>query len=298
MLKRISISILLLLVGCDRQEPPPAGLRLVSTAPHLTEALCAIGAGNLLVGRTDACDYPPEALTRVPAVGGFGTPWLEPLLHCRPTHVVETILASPEIASRLEAAGIAFVHVPIRQLDDIPASLLQLGQLTGHEAEAAHVAQSIREGLRAAREERRGTGLSPRVLVLLTPDTPMTVGRSAFVSELLELAGGINVGRDCAVDYYQISLEWVLTQNPDMILCLFETFGHDPCRLLEQQIGWRSLAAIRQQRVYTVPGLNTVCRPGPRVLEGLAQIKELLARDARRSVSTASSGGKNSHALF
>lgn len=273
---------LLVLMGCAPQERPVTGLRIVSTAPHLTEALFAIGAGDLLVGRTEVCDDPPEALKQVPIVGGFGTPWLESLLAVQPTHVVETILANPGITNTLKGLAISVVHVPVFKLREIPESLLQLGALTGHPTEAAQVAEAIRKGLCEAREGSPALTNAPRVLLLLTADTPMTAGRSAFVSELLELAGGINVGSAREVDYYQISVEWLLAQNPEMIICLFETYRQDPCRLLEQQIGWKALAAVRQHRVYAVPKLNTVCRPGPRVLEGLAQFKEILAQDARQ----------------
>jgi len=276
--------IVLLLSACARQEtqPGPPRMRLVSTAPHLTETLCAIGAGDLLVGRTDVCDYPPETIKNLPVIGGFGTPWMEPLLTVRPTHVVETILADPEIDNRLKRLTISVVHVPVTGLDDIPGALLQLGELTGHTTEATGLATKIREGLHDAGLESRALTHHPRVLLLLAPDTPITAGRPAFVSELLELAGGINVGRESLSDYYQFSLEWLITQDPDIILCLFEMPDDDPCSLFEQQIGWKALTAVRQRRVYTVPDLNTVSRPGPRVLEGLEQLKNLLARDARQ----------------
>jgi len=275
--------IALCLSGCMRQETQsdPSRMRLVSTAPNLTESLYAIGAGDLLVGRTDVCDYPPEQVKNVPVTGGFATPWLEPLLAVRPTHLVETILADPESENRLKRLSISVVHVPILGLADIPGSLLQLGELTGHTTEATDLATTIRAGLHAAELESRALTEHPRVLLLFAPDTPITAGRHAFVSELLELAGGINVGRESQSDYYQVSLEWLIRQNPDVILCLFDTYAHDPCALFEQQIGWKALTAVRQHRVYALPDLNTVSRPGPRVLDGLAQLKHLLARDAR-----------------
>jgi len=283
MIQRIFIGILLFLAGCARQEAPASALRLVSTAPHLTEALCAIGAGDLLVGRTDACDYPTERLQKIPAVGGFGTPSLESLLEQRPTHLVETILAKPDIKSTLEPVGISVVHVPIRLLADIPPALRQLGELTGHTREATRLAETIQRGIREAQGKQSLSKTAPRVFLLLTPDTPMTLGKSTFVSELLELAGGVNVGRESLADYYHVSLEWLLEKDPDLILCLYETYGQDPCHLLKEQIGWKALSAVRHQRVYTLPDLNSACRPGPRVLEGLGQFKTVLARDAQEA---------------
>ncbi len=282
-----ALAVLLLLSGCGRRESGPSAapdrIRLVSTAPHLTECVCAIGAGDLLAGRTESCDYPPEALRAVPVTGGFGTPWLEPLLAARPTHVLETVLADPEVRRRLDALKIPVVHVPCTRLDEIPGALRQLGSLTGHAPQAEQLAATIQRGIGNARAQVAASTARPCVLLLFAPDTPITAGEHAFIAELLELAGGINIGRDSSADYYHVSLEWVLEQNPDMLLCVFDTAGRPPLSFFEAQTGWKALRAVRGRRVYTVPDLNTVSRPGPRVLEGLAQLKAVLDLDARRT---------------
>jgi len=280
------LPVLLLLAGCSRTAEQPAGeepLRLVSTAPNLTECVCAIGAGELLVGRTESCDYPPEAVRRVPVTGGFGTPYLEPLLAARPTHVLETVLADPEITRQLLALKIPTVHVPCARLEEVPDALCQLGALTGHEVQARRLADSIRAGIGLARDQASALTRRPRVLLLFAPDTPITAGRSTFISGLLDLAGGTSIGKASPIDYYHVSLEWLLQENPDIILCLFETPADEPVALFAAQTGWSALKAVRERRVYTVRDLAAVSRPGPRVLEGLAQLKEVLARDARRT---------------
>ncbi len=287
--KGVSVCVVLLfLAGCARETPLPevSRLRLVSTAPNITECVCAIGAGDLLVGRTETCDYPPAAVRKIPVTGGFATPWLEPLLAARPTHVLETVLGDPDIKRRLDVLKIPVVHVPCTRLEEIPGALCQLGKLTGHASQAESLAAAVRRGVGEARAHAAAVTNRPRVLLLFAPDTPITSGRNAFISELLELAGGINIGRCSEADYYHVSLEWVLEQNPDMILCIFDTSGRPPRSLFERQTGWKALNAVLDHRVYTVPDLNTVSRPGPRVLEGLAQLKEVLSLDASGHASS------------
>ena len=279
----VSLAVPLLLAGCARPTALPASgrPRLVSTAPNLTECVFAIGAGDCLVGRTESCDFPPE-VRRIPAVGGFGTPSLEPLLAARPTHVLETVLADAGVGRRLTALGIPVVHIPCARLADIPSALLQLGELTGCSAQAEKLAGEIQSGLAAARAEAPAVTSRPRVALLFAPDTPVTAGRRAFISELLDLAGGDNIGGASDADYYHVSLEWLLQQNPDILLCLFDAPVKDLGAYFASQTGWSALDAVRQRRVYSVSDLNTASRPGPRVLEGLAQLKHVLALDARR----------------
>jgi iron complex transport system substrate-binding protein len=224
---------------------------------------------------------PPEA-ARVPTVGGFGTPQLEPLLAVRPTHVLESVLADPEVARRLQALSIPVVHVPCSTLQDVPAALVQLGELTGFRDKARQLAAQLQGGLAAARDESAARTARPKVALLLAPDAPITAGRRAFISELLALAGGDNVGDASETDYYHFSLEWLLVQDPDLIICLFETAVREPASLFSDQTGWRSLRAVRQRRVYTVSDLSAVSRPGPRLLEGLEQLKKVLRLDADR----------------
>ncbi len=279
----LSLSVL---AACIRQAPLPtdAGLRLVSTAPHLTECLCAISAAHLLVGRTATCDYPPETVREIPVVGDFGTPWLEPVLSVRPTHVLETVLSDPALRDRLTALHIPVVHVPCTRLDQIPGTLRQLGALCGCSARADRLAGDIQRGLEQSRQAALSRRIRPRVLLLFAPDTPITAGRNAFVAALLEHAGGINIGHAIDADYSRVSLEWIISQDPDLLLCIFETSSR-PVDVYAEQTGWRSLRAVRAGRVYTASDLNTVSRPGPRVLDGIAQVKAILDQDADRSMT-------------
>ena len=263
--------------GCKRTgtQPPPSGaVRLVSTAPNLTEIVFAIGAGNLLVGRTDVCDYPPDA-AHVPITGAFAKPWIEPLLAAHPTHVLESALADTSAKNHLDALGIPLVHVACSSLDDIPNAILQLGGLTGHATQAQALAAHIRAGLAEGSASRPHP--RPRVLLLFAPEPLITAGGGTFISEMLTLAGGDNVAAGVSKsEYFQVADEWLMRCDPDIILCLFDTQGRDPVSLFASRTGWQSLNAMRERRVKTVAGLDTVLRPGPRVLEGLAQLEKVI----------------------
>ena len=64
-------------------KPP---VRIVSLAPSITEMLFSMEAGEQLVGVTDFCDYPPEALKK-PKVG-YSNPNLETLVALQPDLII------------------------------------------------------------------------------------------------------------------------------------------------------------------------------------------------------------------
>ena len=115
----------------------------------------------------------------------------------------------------------------------------------------------------------------------------MTAGRNSFVSELVALAGGRNMGDDLACNYGAVSPEWVLTRNPDVILCLYPGADHHARKTVLSRLGWRSLRAALNNRVYDEFSLDTILRPGPRVLDGVEQLRRAIADNNQSSPSPA-----------
>ena len=95
----------------------PASLppRVVSLVPSLTEALFSLGLASHLVGVTDWCVHPAEAVAKLPKLGGTKTPSIPRILALAP----DLVIANHEEnrrrdVERLEAAGVA-------GLGDLPA---------------------------------------------------------------------------------------------------------------------------------------------------------------------------------
>ena len=270
-----------LATGCRKAErPAPAAasgaLRVVSLAPSITEIVCAIGAGSQLVGRSSACDYPPDVIKRVPVVGGFGVPSLERLLEVKPDLVLYADMADDTFARRLERAELRNARVRCTRLDEIPPAIRLVGILLHHDAPAKALAGNLENTFRAARTNAPPPGQRPSCLVIIWHDPLTAAGRNSFLSDLVTLAGGRNIGDDIDRDYFQVSGEWVLARDPDVILC-FVMAGNTPVRdSLTRQPGWDRLKAIRTGRVFTDFDNNVMLRPGPRVLDALAVLQKTL----------------------
>ena len=281
-LKAVMLTGLVLLAGCrptPGPTPVPSGrVRVASLAPSVTEIVCAIGAADLLVGRTTACDYPPDVVAKVPVIGGFGAPSLERLLAIRPDIVLYPDLADASIGPKLDRAGLRHARIACTRLNDIPAAIRTVGGHLHREKPANLLADELTRQIGAARASA-ATGQCPRVLVLIWNDPLTAAGRNSFLSEVVALAGGRNVGDDIARDYFQVSGEWVLTRNPDVVLCFFMANGGSVRQSVMQLPGWTRVKAVETGRVYDGFDNNLILRPGPRVMEGVRAIRACLARD-------------------
>lgn len=280
------LSLLLFLsAGCAGKRPvqPAPGekhLRIISLAPSITEMLYAIGAGDELVGRTTACDWPAEA-KKVPVVGAFGRPSLEVLASMRPDLVLDVDLADEQTGNRITAMHIRRERIRCQSPEDVPAALRSLGNLTGHVRQADSLAGVIEKGLDTFRKEASQKQNKTRIYLEIWDDPLWTGGRHSFVSSLINLAGGQNIGDIVDKEYFQISPEWVIQQNPDVIACMYMQNETPAADKVKSRPGWSGIAAVRNNRIYDNFDNNLYLRPGPRILEGIAGIKTLLEKNGR-----------------
>jgi len=264
--------------ACSRGARPGAAARVVSISPSTTEAVFAVGAGDLLVGRSRYCDYPPEA-ARLPAVGGFADPSLEAIVALRPTLVVGAHgPAGPALAEALSAHGIAVFFPETESIAQIEGMVVELGQRLGHEAEA-------RARVAAIEEARGQVGASvagqPRVRAAFLFDVAPVVaaGPGSFADELVREAGGENVVKAGGA-YPTLDLERLLALDPDVLLD-GASDEHGPSRVasMREAPGWKDMRAMREGRVRPLAA-SSVLRPGPRIGEGLAAVARALHEGA------------------
>jgi iron complex transport system substrate-binding protein len=266
--------------GCRRTGPAPVrsstAPRLVSLAPNLTEMIWAVGAGTQLVGRTSACDQPPE-VSSVPIVGGYGDPSIEMLISIQPDLVLFIDMLDKDFPARLKERGLEARHIPCLHLDDIPDALSEIGTLAGRPGQGEAAAAALRSDMAAARAAVSNAP-RPSVLVVLWTDPIYTVGKGSFVSELVELAGGRNMGDSVESPYFQAAPEWIIEKNPDVILCLFEGKPDEAVARIKGIPAFATLAAIRRNQVYAGFALDELLRPGPRVMRSVESLRHCLSQ--------------------
>ncbi|MEK6617907.1 MAG: helical backbone metal receptor, partial [Nitrospirota bacterium] len=161
---------------------PPA--RIVSLAPSITEVLFAIGLSEQIVGVTQFCDYPPEALAK-PKIGA-AFPNIESVLALQPDLVLAAReFIRPDVLSKLEQLKIATYILEAKTLEDILSHIQTLGRMLERTAAADGLATSMRR--RIADVKARTEPLPrPRLLYVLNSDPLVTVGPGSFIHQLIE----------------------------------------------------------------------------------------------------------------
>jgi iron complex transport system substrate-binding protein len=256
------------------------GARVVSISPSTTEAAFAIGAGDLLVGRSKYCDYPPEA-AKLPPVGGYADPSVEAIVALSPTLVIGARgPAGPALEQALAAHAIETFFPETESVAQIEGMLEELGKKLGRAEGAAAAVGRVRERREAVAKAVAGL---PKVRVALLFDVaPIVVaGPGGFPDELLRLAGGTNVITRGGA-YPTINLEHLLALDPDLLLdtIAMATGGAaEPLAAQRSAPGWKELRAVREGRVRAIDS-STVLRPGPRIGEGLAALARAVHGDA------------------
>ena len=103
-------------------------------------------------------------------------------------------------------------------------------------------------------------------------DPIITVGRHAFITEIIEMAGGSSITSDIAQEWPQVSLEAIVARNPDALLLI--KGSKISIAELENRPGWQALTAVRERRVFYVDKLIEL--PSPAAIYAMEDLaKEL-----------------------
>jgi ABC-type Fe3+-hydroxamate transport system substrate-binding protein len=249
--------------------------RIVSLNPTTTEILFAIGAGNLLVGRSTYDVFPGEAKS-VADVGMPLRPNVEAVLAVHPDLVILYASADNRSATqRFQQAGVRTLALKIDSIAQFERDTRLLGRLTGDSAVAYALVDSVAATLDRV---QAATKTLPRPTVFIpTWDRPLiAIGGGSFLSQLLDIAGARNIYEDIATPSAVVTIEDVAKRNPDYVMtspAAAPTIGTDP--------KWRALSAVRQKHVLVYDTL-LVGRPSVTLGAAARSIADLLHPGAVR----------------
>ena len=285
-------------------------MRIVSLLPSTTEILFAIGAGEEVVGVTFECDHPAQARERTivstsALPEGLDAAGIDAHVSAAMRagedlyHLDEGALSGldADLVVTQDLCAVCAVDVSVvddalahlgctadvltidpHTLEEVLASVLTLGEASGHVAEAAVLVGSLRERLdrvRAAvahRSTERSTG-APRVLLLEWTDPPFAPGH--WVPEMVTVAGGVPTVGAAGQKSVRVTWEQALADRPDVVVCAPCGYDLDGSTDLAQAVVDRGLVPDAIP-VWAVDANASFARPGPRLVDGVESLARIV----------------------
>ncbi len=252
------------------QEEPG---KVVSISPNITEMVFTLDAGEKLVGRTDYCDYPEDAL-EVETVGDYQMQDVEKIISLQPDLVIAVSYFDETNAAKLEAAGIQVLTLPdVGSLDDVYNMTTTLGQILNKENVAEARIKEMQEVISQVEEKVKDLE-KPTVYYVVGYGEygDYTAGGDTFTAQLLEKAGGDNIAKN--ISGWSISLEALIEADPEIIIineALKDDFMNSP--------NYSELSAVKEGKVYTLD-VSLLDRPGYRNAQGIEELAKIFHSEA------------------
>ncbi len=241
--------------------------RAVSLAPNLTEIVFAVDGEEYLVGVTTICDYPGEA-KKIKKVGDTLKPNIENIIALKPQVVLVSTASQLEaFTETLEKSGIeVFVSNPAT-LEDIFRSIEKVGEIFGKTDRASAIVKGLKE--RVLEAEKKTKGVEKIRTFVQIDQSPFTIGKGSFLTDMVEKAGGVSVTKDVEKPYFKVSKETALALNPEAIIISESIGNEEPNEVFKQS------DAVRNGKVFKVNS-DVLSRPAPRVVDAIEQMAKSL----------------------
>lgn len=246
--------------------------RIISLAPHITEILFAVGAGEEIVGVIDHSDF-PEAAKSIPRIGSANKFNYEAIVALNPTLVFGW--DSGNGADRLERfkqLGISVYSHDPHSLEDVANSLETFGRLTGHSEEGRVAAEKFYQQLESLRADYADRG-KVSVYYQIWDEPMMTVNGEHLISDVIRICGGTNIFADALPLVPKVSIESVMSRNPEVIVAAGS--GSEDMSQLAGWQKWSSIPAVKNQHLYSV-NADFMHRHSPRILQGASELCQVL----------------------
>jgi iron complex transport system substrate-binding protein len=292
--------------------------RVVSLIASATEIVCALGARNLLVGRSHECDFPPAvaclpSLTepkfpvngtsydidaRVKAILQEGLSVyrvdaekleaLKPDVIVTQNHCEVCAVSLKDVEAAVctwSGRQVEVVSLKPVALADIWEDIAKVARALKHERQGERLIAQLKARMSGIAEQSGAARTRPRGAMIEWIDPLMVAGN--WMPELVQMAGGESLFGPPGQPSPWLDWDQLVVAEPDLILV--HPCGFDMARtlqempLLERRPGWRDLKAVQQDRVFVADGNQYFNRPGPRIVESLEILAEILHPEVFRS---------------
>ena len=277
--------------------------KIIALTASDVEIIYALGAGDLLVGRGEYCDYPAEVLEKPMVKSGAETN-LEEILALEPDVVIMATMAqSKDQVEALEKAGVKVIVSDAQNLEGVYTAITLIGDVTGKTEEAAGIVKEMKDTFEEIKSKAQDSGKTDEAAALVkemqdtfaeikakSQDTGKTIyfevsplqyglwaaGKGTFMDELAAICGLTNAFADVE-GWGAVSEEQVFEKDPDYIVTTAMYWGEGPTPVEEVKgrAGWDQLKAVQNDQIFNADS-NEITRPGPRLIDAVVSLYEFV----------------------
>lgn len=286
-------------------------MRIVSLLPAATEIVAALGLTDSLVGISHECDYPPEVndkprVTHCEIYGkGLSSvavdQWVNQALSSkRALYTVDTTLLrelEPDVIVTQQLCDICaidyasvvtianslpkkpqIVNLSPSSLADIFSDIRRVAEAVGAVERSEIAIEALARRVDAVKLSASKAKSRPRCFLMEWIDPPFCAGH--WSPELIELAGGADPLGKKWMPSIRVSWEQISDAQPEIVV--LACCGYDVERtkldipILRGNTLWESLPAVRDNKIYAVNGSAYFSRPGPRIVDSLEILAEII----------------------
>jgi iron complex transport system substrate-binding protein len=292
-------------------------LRIVSFLPSATETLYELGLGSHIVGVTHECKHPPAARKKPQVIHPSFDPSKmtgkeidnkisELVRSGGDIYIVDEKALKEADPELIVAQGLCEVCSPFTKeiaravnvlggkpdvlvldphnLDDVLVNIMDVAKKVGKTREGQRLVSSLQKRIDAVRALKIND--TPKVVCMEWVDPPFTAGH--WVPQMVEYAGGINGLSSMGEQSRRMDFEEIAKFDPDIIVLMPCGFGVkktlEEIKVLERNQDWKSLRAVKQQRVYAVDSGAYFSKPSPRTVVGLEILAKIIHPEASKKI--------------
>ena len=271
-----SLLVVLLLASCNQgnrrkngNNGQNKGQRVVVTNSDAFEILVGLGASENIVGissmgmRLESDNY-----KQWPSIGHSGNPNIEAITDLNPDVVITYYSSSAPsdiFDDKLNSFDISVERINCFYMSEYHSDVSRLGALVGKESMADTMIQDFDRIVNLVKTSVADVDVKKSVYIEFADFTAM--GADSGNHEMIELANATNIATKLVVKYPKISTEWLLEENPDIIIKIIrsDSLNIEMYNNLVSRAGWNKLDAVKNGQVFLIS--YELC-PGPRSMIG------------------------------
>ncbi len=242
--------------------------RVISLAPHATEIAYAAGLGNKLVAVSEMSDYPAQA-NKLERVANYQGIKLERILALKPDLVIAWPTGNPaKEIEKLKQFNVPIYYITTNSLHDIADNIENLSHYSENPQLGQNAANDFRAQL-ATLQIKYATKTKVRYFYQLSEKPIITVAGKNWPSEVFTFCDGENIFTQSGSPYPQVSLEQVITRQPEVIFTSPHAMSSDG-----MWSEWKNeLPALKNGHIWSLNS-DWLTRPTPRTLKAITEVCE------------------------